>query len=152
MSQECAPFGPYNFDNVALTIDGARVTGFGDGDDVIMIERNTELGTPQIGADGSSVLSITADRSAKMTIKLLQSSPFNQYLQNKVARQRSGALSGMSFPVTMVDLSTGETGACSQVMVMGEAMPSKGKNATERTWVLFCPCWEPGAVTVVGRG
>lgn len=149
MTQECGPFGTYSMLNVALHLDGVRVIGFGEGDDAIMIERNTELGTPQIGADGGSILSITADRTAKLSIKLLQTSPFNQYLQNKVARQRSGALTGITFPVGFVDMSNGESGGCTQALVQTEPAIQKGKNATERTWVIFCPCWEPGGVNVV---
>lgn len=149
MAQDSAPFGTYSMDNVALHIDGARVMGFGGGDDAIVIERSTDLGTPQIGADGASILSITADRSARMTIKLLQSSPMNQFLQNKVARMRGGGLTGLTFPIGFVDMSNGESGGCTQALVMKEGMPKKGKNATEREWVLFCPCWEPGNVNVV---
>ncbi|MDF2114798.1 DUF3277 family protein [Roseiarcaceae bacterium H3SJ34-1] len=65
-------------DNVVLQIDGVRIQGFADGDDVIKLERSTELGTPLIGADGASIVSISADRSAKLTLKLLQTSPANQ--------------------------------------------------------------------------
>lgn len=149
MAQDSAPFGTYSMDNVALHIDGARVTGFGDGDDVISIERTTELGTALVGADGASILSITADRSAKLTLKLLQTSPMNQFLQNKVARMRAGGLTALTFPVGFVDMSNGESGGCTQALVMKEAMPQKGKNASEREWELFCPCWEPGTVEVV---
>jgi len=149
MAQDGAPFGTYSMDNVALHIDGSRVTGFAEGDDVISIERNTDLGTPQIGADGASVLAISADRSAKMTIKLLQNSPMNQFLQNKVARMRSGGLTALTFSVGFVDMSNGESGGCTQALVMKEGMPQKGKNASAREWLLFCPCWEPGNVDVV---
>jgi hypothetical protein len=148
MAQDSAPFGVYGMDNVVLQIDGVRIQGFGDGDDVISIERNTDLGTPLIGADGASIVSISADRSAKLTLNLLQTSPANQYLLNKVSRQRAGALTGLTFNIGFVDLSCGESGGCTTAIVTKEAMPQKGKNASEREWEIFCPCWEPGTIDV----
>ena len=63
---DCAPFGIYSFQNVSLTIDGCpRHRLCSEGDDAIMIEPTTELGTPIVGADGTSIVSITADQSAE---------------------------------------------------------------------------------------
>jgi hypothetical protein len=87
-----------------------------------------------------------------LTLKLLQTSPANQYLLNKVSRQRGGnfplALTGLTFNIGFVDLSCGESGGCTTAIVTKEAMPQKGKNASEREWEIFCPCWEPGTIDV----
>ena len=149
MSINCAPFGVYSFTNVALSIDGARVIGFDEGDDAIQIERTTDLGTPKVGADGTSIVSITADQSATMTIRLMQNSPFNAWLRNKVLRQRSGGLTGLTFAVSFVDMTNGETGGCTQAIITKEPTISRGAQTSTMEWMIFCPCWQPGEVDVV---
>lgn len=145
---DCAPFGIYGFQNVALTIDGARIIGFAEGDDAIMIEPTTELGTPIVGADGTSIVSITADQSASLTLKLLPNSPFNAYLSQKAKRARGGALTGITFAIGFVDMSNGETGGCTQAVVTKEPSIQRGANAAEKEWRIFCPCWQPGEIQV----
>ena len=61
MAPDCAPFGVYSWNNVAAQIDGRQLVGLWEGDDVFVIEPTTELGKPVVGADGSSIVSITAD-------------------------------------------------------------------------------------------
>ena len=145
---ECAAFGTYSFANVAFSIDGALVTGFDEGDDAIMIEHTTELGTAKIGADGTSILSITMDQSATVTIRLMANSPFNAYLRSKVSRMRSGGLTALSFPIGFTDLSSKETGGCTQATVMTEPSISRGAGVNNQEWKIFCPCWQPGDVEV----
>jgi hypothetical protein len=145
MSQiNCAPFGVYSFANTVLTIDGRRVIGFGEGDDVISIEPTTELGTSIVGADGSALLSITADQSATLTLKLVHHSPFNDFLWNKVKRMRLGETGpGIMFAIGFSDPSTGDGGGCTQAVVKTVPTLTAGANATEREWAIFCPCWVP---------
>lgn len=145
---ECAAFGIYGFQHVAFNIDGSLVSGFDEGDDCIMIERTTEIGTPKIGADGSSILSVSSDQSATVTIKLLPNSPFNAYLRSKVSRMRSGGLTGISFPIGFTDLSSRETGGCTEATVMAEPTINRGANPNNLEWKIFCPCWTPGTVEV----
>jgi hypothetical protein len=146
---DCAPFGTYSFANVAFSIDGALVIGFDEGDDCIMIEPTTELGQAKVGADGTSILSITTDQSATVTIKLMANSPFNAYLRSKVSRMRQGGLTGLTFPIGFTDLSSRETGGCTQAIVMTEPSLMRGANVNSQEWKLFCPCWQPGSVEVV---
>jgi hypothetical protein len=144
----CAPFGVYGIKNVAFTIDGVSVKGFAEGDDVISIERTTELGKPIIGADGTSILSITADESATVTIKLLPNSPHHSWLQGRARRQRANPSSSLVFAIGFVDMSNGESGGCTQAMVSKEPSIQRGANASEVEWQIFCPCWQPGEVTI----
>lgn len=152
MAQDCAPFGVYSWNNVACQIDGRHLVGLWEGDDVFVIEPTTELGKPVVGADGSSIVSITADQSAKVTVKLMPTSPFNAYLNNKVRKMRAGGLaSSITFPIGFLDMSTGESGACTQAIVTKIPDVSKGASATERVWEIFCPCWVPSEVQI-GQG
>lgn len=147
---ECGVFGLYSFKNVAFTIDGSLATNFDEGDDCIAIAPTSDLGTPKVGADGGSILSVTADQSATVTIRLLQNSPMNQFLQNKVRRMRSGALTGVTFAIGFTDLSNGETGGCTQATIMREPTTTRGVNVNNMEWGIFCPCWTKSTVQVGG--
>ena len=147
MANDCGPTGLYSFLKVAFTIDGSKVTGFAEGDDAIMIEPTTELSKPMVGADGGSVVSVTVDRSATITIKLLPTSPFNAYLRAKAELLRNLASNGV-FAVGFLDMTSGETGGCTSASVSVLPVISRGANASELEWKIFCPCWHPGEVEI----
>lgn len=145
---ECAPFGFYSFPNVSFTIDGSLVVGFSDDEDCIMIEPTTDLGTPKVGADGTSMVAITADQSATVTLKLMPNSPHNAWLTSRAQRMRGAAIGGLVFPVGFSDLSSGETGGCTQASIRNVTNIQRGPTISVREWKLFCPCWVPGTVQV----
>ena len=142
----CPPLTVYSFQNVVVTIDDVQVVGLWEGDDVVVVERSTDLGTPLVGADGASVVSITADQSARLTLRLMPNSAMNQYLTQKKKAIRAGSLRS-TMRVAIRDTSTGEGGGCSAAVIMTEPGVSFGQNATSRDWVLFCSCWQDGDVT-----
>ncbi|HEV7258935.1 MAG TPA: phage protein [Bosea sp. (in: a-proteobacteria)] len=145
MAVNCPPLTLYSAMNVALTIDGRKVIGLWEGDDAITVERNTDLGTPLTGADGASVVSISADQSALLTIKLQANSAMNQYLEQRVKAMRMG--SQRLLTVGLVDTGTGEGGGCSSAVITKEPSKSFGANATEREWQIFCNCWQSNDIS-----
>jgi hypothetical protein len=140
MADNCPPLTIYAMQNVAVTIDGRPVIGLWEGDDAVTIERNTDLGTPLVGADGASVVSLTSDQSALVTLKLMPNSAMNQYLTQRAKALRAG--SQRLLVLGIIDTSTGEGGGCSNVVITKEPNKSYGANASEREWVLFCSCWQ----------
>lgn len=148
MTAHRAPFGVYTFANVSLSLDGRLVTGVGEGDDAIVIEPTQELGKPMEGADGSSLVSISASRAATLTLKLLPTSPFNAYLRQKANRMRDGAISGVTFPVGFSCMSLGVAGGAVDAVVIKEPDTSRGASVKENEWKIFLPVWEPGEITV----
>lgn len=149
MVQNCPPFGVYNFMNTALTIDGVVVQGYAEGDDAVTIEAFKEIGTPVVGADGASMMAVSASQAATVIVKLLASSPMNKWLRNRVARMRSGALTGVTFALGFTDLSLGESGGCTTAMIQAEPSTQRGEKAGDMEWKFFCPCWQPGTVDVI---
>lgn len=145
MAVNCAPLTLYSFDNVVVTIDGREVIGLWEGDDVVSLERPTDLGSALTGADGASVVSITADQSATLTIKLQPNSAMNAYFEQCVKRMRMG--SQRLIAVAVRDTSTGEGGGCSAAVVIKEPSKSWGATATEREWQLFCNCWQENDIS-----
>ncbi|MEP9376205.1 phage protein [Aquabacter sp. CN5-332] len=141
MPTACLPLTVYSFQNVVLTIDGREVTGVWEGDDAIQVERHADLGTPVVGADGSPILSITADQSATLTLKLQPTSAWNRYLSQKVKKMRAGAVVDV-MTIGLRDTGTGEGGGCSSAVIMKEPPLSLGTSATEREWAIYCGCWQ----------
>lgn len=140
MPVDCAPLTIYSFKQVAVTIDGRQVIGLWEGDDAVMVERNTDLGTPLTGVDGASVVSITADQSANLTLRLQPNSAMNEYLSQRAKAMRMGSQRLMT--VGILDTSNGEGGGCSAAIVIKEPGRQYGANAAMREWVLFCNCWQ----------
>lgn len=145
MAVNCPPLTLYSMMNVAVTIDGRQVIGLWEGDDAVVIERPTDLGTPLTGADGASVVSITADQTATVTLKLMPNSAMNAYLEQRVKAMRMG--SQRLITIGIVDTGTGEGGGCSSAVITKEPSVSYGAQASEREWVIFCNCWQPTDIT-----
>lgn len=83
----------YSFSDTIVIINGVEITGWADGDDVIQIKRRADAATDKVGAGGSMMVSISADKSGEATFKLQQTSPSNKYLTALAeAQQSSGEL------------------------------------------------------------
>lgn len=142
---DCNIHGTYSFAQVVVAVDSRRVVGFAEGDDAVQVVRDTQLGTPVVGADGASIVAFTADQSARVILKLLPNSPFNKFFEQKVKRQRTGI--GAPFALSIADSSTGETGGCTTAHIIKEPDKTKGAKPTEYEWEIFCPCWQNGEIT-----
>jgi len=145
MAVNCAPLTIYSFPNVTVTIDNRPVIGLWEGDDVVLVERPTDLGSALTGADGASVVSITADQSATVTLKLQPNSAMNVYLAQAAKRMRMG--SQRLLEIAVRDTSTGEGGGCTAAVIIREPSKSYGAAATEREWQIFCNCWQENDIT-----
>lgn len=116
-----------------VTVDGQKVTGFADGDDTLTVERGADIGEMIVGALGDSIFSQSADSSARITLKLLQTSATHRLLTQRLKRQERGIPQGFTF--TFKDRINGEGGQ-GRVFIMTAPSIQKGKNATVREWVL----------------
>lgn len=80
----------YSFLNTLLLVNGVEITGYDEGDDVIIIERINDSATHLIGTDGEMTVSISADRSGTLTFRLMQSSDSNGYMSGLISSQENG--------------------------------------------------------------
>ncbi|MCO5152584.1 MULTISPECIES: phage structural protein [unclassified Shinella] len=133
----------YSYGNVAATLDRRAVQGVWDGDDAIVVNRGADVGSRVVGADGSSIFSITMDRSATITIRLQPSSPTHRLLLEKEKAQRALGASFPGFPFVIKDKVSGEGGTGTDCFIQSAPTDSKGKNATVREWVLSTGEWTP---------
>lgn len=133
----------YSAKNVATTVDGQNVIGLWDGDDAITIEPLTEVGSMMVGADGSSIFSQSANEGATITLRLQHTSPTHRLLHQKWARQRARGVRVTGFPITIIDVDSGEGGSSDQVFIQAGPTDSKGVAATAREWVLVTGQYRP---------
>lgn len=131
----------YSFINVAATLDGVAILGTWDGDDALIVEQGADVGTGVVGAGGEGIFSQSADKSARITIRLMHTSPTHAQLTRRWKQQRAGRL--LSFPFDFKDKDSGEGGTADQCYIMQAPADSKGKNAVVRTWVLWTAHYEP---------
>lgn len=126
----------YSFSNTVMLINGVEITGWSDGDDVIKIARRADSATDKVGADGSMVVSISADKSGEFTFKLQQTSSANKFLLGLCALQEGGAKTFV--PVNCLfqdtyrnDLATGTVG-----YIKKPADLNRGANASDQEWTI----------------
>lgn len=105
----------YSFQDVVLLVNGVELTGWADGDDTIQIKRRADLATDKMGAAGEMFVSVSADRSGEITVKLMQASASNKYLNDLANLQQ--AAGSRFLPIQVLaqdtfrnDLATGSTG------------------------------------------
>lgn len=93
----------YSFLNNVLLVNGVEITGWADGDDAISMSRLTDSASHKIGADGTMMVSLSADRSGEFTFKLQQTSPSNKYLTSLLIAQDSGVIQFTPINVLFTD-------------------------------------------------
>lgn len=109
----------YSFLDVQCSINGPGGSfnlgsGSGASEEGIEIAPNTEIDHLVIGADGAGMHSLIADKSGKVTVNLLKTSPVNQQLSLMLATQRaSGATWGQN-TITLTNTSSGDVVTCQQ--------------------------------------
>lgn len=133
----------YSMKNVASTIDGQAVIGVWDGDDAVVIEPLVDSGVMVVGADGSSIFSQSANEGATITIRLQHTSPTHRLLHQRLARQKARGVRIVGFPISIIDIDSGEGGSTDQAFIQRPPSDSKGVNAVVREWVLVTGQWKP---------
>ncbi|MBB4063687.1 phage structural protein [Gellertiella hungarica] len=133
----------YSMVNVSATLDGRQVLGLWDGDDTIVVTPGADVGTMMIGADGSSLFSQSADSSARISLKLMHTSPTHRQLIQKWKRQKQLGGAGTAFPFAFIDSTSGEGGSADKCYIQAAPADGKGKNASVREWVLVTGEWNP---------
>ena len=110
----------YSFLNTACALTGPGGSlNLGSGaavaEEGIIITPTNPIDTMVIGADGTPMHSLHGDRSGKISIKLLKTSPLNQKLAQMYAMQTSSAANHGQNNITLVNSITQDTISCTLV-------------------------------------
>ena len=133
----------YSMINVSATLDRRDVKGLWDGDDTIVVTQGSDVGEGLVGADGSSIFSISADQSAEISIKLQHTSPTHRFLSQKLKQTRNRGANVNAFSFSVKDRVSGEGGTADKCYIRKAPDDSKGKMATVREWLIWTGDWNP---------
>lgn len=134
----------FDLTKVVFTIDGVPITGFQDGD-AIVIKADADLWSKTVGADGEVVRSRVNNPAGSVDVNLLYSSMSNSYLNTIKALDR--ALGQGTVAMQVVDLASGTTVIVPQAWVKRQPDITFGREAGPRTWTM-----DASRIEVVDRG
>ena len=129
----------YSFNEVKAAIVGPGGSfpigaGAGAAEEGITVEAREDFDTLTMGADGSAMHSLHMDRSGKVTIRLLKTSPVNAQLDAMKNLQRSsGALHGVN-TITIRQIASNDVITCQQVAFSKEPTITYAKEAGTNEW------------------
>lgn len=124
--------------NAAIVGPGGAINlgaGSGSAEEGITIEATGDINTMTIGADGTPMHSLHADKSGKVTVRLLKTSPTNAKLSLMYAFQTSAGANHGQNTITLANSLTGDVITC-QVCAFEKA-PSLtySKDGGSNEWV-----------------
>lgn len=110
----------YSFEDVAATLVGPGVSaslgaGSANAQEGISVEFIEPKDALLMGADGQGVHSLRASQAARITVRLLKTSPVNSILQTAYDHQRSSSLFWGQNVLTVTNAVTGDDYPCSGV-------------------------------------
>lgn len=126
----------YDPGQVLINFRGQPILGFADGS-FVRVERNEDAFLTKAGADGEIVRARNRNRSGRVTITLMQSSPSNDVLSQAAIADEKLAGTGMG-PLQVKDnLGTTQVNAPNAWVVKQPAIEF-AKEVGTREWVLEC--------------
>lgn len=133
------PAPTYSFLDVKAAIIGpggsiSLGSGAGAAEEGITIEPSEDLNTMTVGADGTPMHSLHADKSGRVTVHLLKTSPVNAQLSQMLELQRtSAALHGINV-LTIAHATTGDKIVCQAVAFGKRPSNSYTKDGATIAW------------------
>lgn len=129
----------YSFLDVQASINGpggnfSLGSGSGNADEGITVEAAEELNGMTIGADGEGMHTLRANRSGKVTIRLLKTSPVNGQLSALLAYQRSSSARWGQNNLQITNPVTGDDFTCEQVAFNKVPTVTWAKDANFNEW------------------
>lgn len=129
----------YSFKSTHCSIQGpggsiALGDGSGAAEEGISFEPSEDRNQMTIGADGSSMHSLRADQSARVTVRLLKTSPQNAVLQAMANFQWASATNHGQNTLSLAT-QAGDAIVCQQVAFARQTPLSYGKDAGMNEWL-----------------
>lgn len=122
--------------NTIVVVNGVEIVGYAEGDDVMEIKRLSDSATHKIGIKGDMFLSLSADRSGEITLKLSGLSSSNAYLESLVSLQENGADTFVPISVLFQDTYRNDRGQASAGYLKKPADIKRGKEAGDQEWTI----------------
>jgi len=127
------PAKTYNPKKVAVIVGSFELSGFADGS-FVSVEKNEDAWSQKVGTDGEGTRTKSNNRSATITIRLMQSSDSNTILDSFRKLDEFGD-AGI-FPLTIKDGSGNTIQAAETAWIKKEPSVEYDREATEREWMI----------------
>ena len=116
---------------------GVNFTGYADGDDAIVVERNTPNMTQTVGMQGDGVYTQSSDKSGTIKVKLLPNSSMNSFLTNKQQASETGVVA--SAPLIYTEVGSASKFTAHKAVIEGAPTLTRGAghNIVEWTFLSF---------------
>lgn len=124
--------------NAALVGPGGAISlgaGSGNAEEGIDVEPSTEINTMTIGADGSVMHSLNANKSGKVTIRLLKTSPVNQQVQALYNYQTANPAFHGQNTLSIADSARGDVVTCQAVAFNKDTPLKYAKDGSFNEWI-----------------
>jgi len=129
----------YSFLNVNCSLVGPGGSinlgqGAGASEEGISIDPSEDIDTMTIGADGTSMHSLHANKSGSVVVRLLKTSPINQQLMLLYNYQTSSAANHGQNTITVSDSNLGDLVTCRNVAFKRSPVITYAKDAGFNEW------------------
>jgi hypothetical protein len=124
----------YSFKNTIFLVNGVEITGFSEDDDVINMERRSDSASDMMGADGHMMVSLSADFSGEIKIKLQQTSASNKYLNALHIAQEASGILFVPVQILFQDTYRNDVGSGSIGYIMKPSALTRGAKAQTIEW------------------
>ncbi len=122
----------YSFSNVIALVNGVELSGYSEGDDVVVAERLVDSAFPAVSVDGVMTVSLSADHSGTIVIKLKQNSESNAYLTGLLTAQENGVF--VPIFIQVINTEGGEVISGTQGFMQNPALLQFGQQLQESEW------------------
>lgn len=123
----------YALEDINISYGVQALTGLAD--DALSVSYLGE-NTMTIGSKGEASYNITSDKSADVTVNLLQTSPSNAYLSNLFNIAQAGGQAG--YPLVINDSKGGTLYTCSDAVISKIPDTSRGRETGTNSWLIKC--------------
>lgn len=113
-------------------------SGAGAAEEGITIQYLDPVNNMQIGADGRGQHSLSANKSAQITVRVLKTSPVNQLLATMLAFQRASPSAHGQNTILITDVGRGDVHTATQCAFSKWPDLNYQKNAGLNEWVFDC--------------
>jgi hypothetical protein len=124
----------YSFQDTIMVVNGVEITGWADGDDVIEISRRSDSASDKVGAGGEMMVSVSADKSGDVKIKLQQTSVSNSFLTGIVALQEAGGSEFIPVFIKFMDTYRNDMAIGSNGYIKKPADMKRGAQGNNTDW------------------
>jgi hypothetical protein len=119
----------YDPKNISITVNGTILTGFSE-KSIVKVEKNEDSFKPYVGAQGEVSYGNSADKTGKITVTLVSTSPSYIYM-NKLS------IGSDVYPVNVVDLNTNMKFGGTDCRIIKPAAVELGKEITDREFEIY---------------